>query len=282
MVQLQRSVSSPKVTSTRLRQLAITAFSRIGRWARWVLVGGVSTVVPRPRLYGDISDADRRGTGGPTEPFPVEARPGRGDHVVRLCSWWRRTRAAAVMAPIRQGHRLTRRSALKVVLSSELPRSVGARVNDVPNLTPWRAVRDPLPGARGPTSSAAQSFNDASGRLWPILAGGLGCRQSRSRVPECTSRPEACHPSTGSQGVRSRRRRDPHKSPRPLAARRSRSPGLVASSLCRSAITPTVPLPQKERTRRPSSAPASPCDSGTGQQAARGTAHLGCTNDLGQ
>src|SRR3954468_6079934 len=41
---------------------------------------------------------------------------------------WSRTSAAAVIAPIRQGHRLTRRSALKVVLSSALPRSASARV----------------------------------------------------------------------------------------------------------------------------------------------------------
>ena len=32
------------------------------------------------------------------------------------------------MAPMRQGQRLTRRIALKVILSWELPRSVGARV----------------------------------------------------------------------------------------------------------------------------------------------------------
>src|SRR3954468_4849835 len=50
------------------------------------------------------------------------------DHVVRPCTWWSRTSAAAVIAPIRQGHRLTRRSALKVVLSRELPRSASARV----------------------------------------------------------------------------------------------------------------------------------------------------------
>ena len=36
--------------------------------------------------------------------------------------------AAAVMAPMRHGHRLTFRSALNVVLSSEFPRSVRARV----------------------------------------------------------------------------------------------------------------------------------------------------------
>ena len=57
------------------------------------------------------------------------------DHVVRSCSWWSRTRAAAVMAPMRQGQRLTRRSALKVVLSSELPRSAGARVAACSRLT---------------------------------------------------------------------------------------------------------------------------------------------------
>ncbi|MBM7806972.1 hypothetical protein JOD57_002809 [Geodermatophilus bullaregiensis] len=48
------------------------------------------------------------------------------DHVVRSCMWWSRTRAAAVIAPIRHGQRLTRRSALKLVLSSELPRSAEA------------------------------------------------------------------------------------------------------------------------------------------------------------
>src|SRR3954453_18825962 len=42
--------------------------------------------------------------------------------------WWSRTRAAAMIAPIRQGQRLTRRSALNVTLSSELPRSANARV----------------------------------------------------------------------------------------------------------------------------------------------------------
>jgi hypothetical protein len=50
------------------------------------------------------------------------------DHVVRRCSWWSRTSAAAVIAPMRQGQRLTRRSALKVVLSSEVSRSAGAGV----------------------------------------------------------------------------------------------------------------------------------------------------------
>src|SRR3712207_174049 len=40
--------------------------------------------------------------------------------------WWSRTSAAAVIAPIRHGQRLTRRSALKLVLSRELPRSAGA------------------------------------------------------------------------------------------------------------------------------------------------------------
>ena len=35
---------------------------------------------------------------------------------------------AAVIAPMRQGQRLIRRSALKDILSSELPRSAGARV----------------------------------------------------------------------------------------------------------------------------------------------------------
>ena len=34
-----------------------------------------------------------------------------------------------MIAPMRQGQRLTRRSALKVVLSRELPRSAGARVD---------------------------------------------------------------------------------------------------------------------------------------------------------
>src|SRR3954454_2645833 len=42
-----------------------------------------------------------------------------GDHVVRSCSWWSRTRAAAVIPLIRQGHSLIRRIALKVVLSRE-------------------------------------------------------------------------------------------------------------------------------------------------------------------
>jgi hypothetical protein len=46
-----------------------------------------------------------------------------------------------VIAPMRQGQRLTRRSALKVVLSRELPRSAGARVAACSRLTVrWSAV----------------------------------------------------------------------------------------------------------------------------------------------
>jgi hypothetical protein len=63
------------------------------------------------------------------------------------------------MAPMRQGQRLTRRSALKVVLSRELPRSAGARVaarvqqvdgalvvgqRRVGGLLDWRGQRRPL------------------------------------------------------------------------------------------------------------------------------------------
>src|SRR5919112_5862503 len=48
---------------------------------------------------------------------------------------WSRTSAAAVIAPIRQGHRLTRRRALNVVLSSEFPRSATARVAQCSMLT---------------------------------------------------------------------------------------------------------------------------------------------------
>src|SRR3712207_5742435 len=70
-------------------------------------------MTPTPRMLSD------------SEPFPV-TDPLTVDHVVRPCTWWSSTRAAAVMAPIRQGQRLTRRSALKVVLSSELPRSACA------------------------------------------------------------------------------------------------------------------------------------------------------------
>src|SRR3954465_12853421 len=72
-----------------------------------------------------------------------------GDHVVRSCSWWRRTRAAAVMAPIRQGHRLTRRSALNVVLSRELLRSAGARVAACSRLTVRSSAVSPRRGRTG-------------------------------------------------------------------------------------------------------------------------------------
>ena len=45
------------------------------------------------------------------------------------------------MAPMRQGQRLIRRSALKVVFSSELPRSAGARVAACSRLTVrWSSV----------------------------------------------------------------------------------------------------------------------------------------------
>jgi len=47
--------------------------------------------------------------------------------VVRLCSMWRSTRAAATMSPIFQGQSLTLRSALNVVFSKEFPRSPMAR-----------------------------------------------------------------------------------------------------------------------------------------------------------
>jgi hypothetical protein len=47
---------------------------------------------------------------------------------VRAWSVWSRTRAAATIFPICQGHRLTLRSALKVILSRALPRSAMARM----------------------------------------------------------------------------------------------------------------------------------------------------------
>lgn len=47
--------------------------------------------------------------------------------VVRAWSKWRMTSAAATIFPIRHGSRLTLRSALKVIFSSELPRSPIAR-----------------------------------------------------------------------------------------------------------------------------------------------------------
>lgn len=54
------------------------------------------------------------------------------------------------MAPFRQGLKLTRRSALKAVLSTELPRSAGARVAACSRLTVgWSAVsRWPVAGGR--------------------------------------------------------------------------------------------------------------------------------------
>ncbi len=50
-----------------------------------------------------------------------------GGHVVRSCSMWRMTRAAATIFLIRQGLRLMLRSARNVILSRELPRSPIAR-----------------------------------------------------------------------------------------------------------------------------------------------------------
>ena len=47
-----RSVSSPRVTSTRLRQQAITACSQLGIPAHRALLGGVSTAVPPGGLGG--------------------------------------------------------------------------------------------------------------------------------------------------------------------------------------------------------------------------------------
>lgn len=49
------------------------------------------------------------------------------DHVVRLCSRWSSTRAAATIVPIFHGQKLMLRSALKVVLRIALPRSPTAR-----------------------------------------------------------------------------------------------------------------------------------------------------------
>ena len=54
--------------------------------------------------------------------------------VVRWCSWWSRTSAAATMSPMRQGQPRQRRSALKVVLSRELARSPRQR------RAPWTAL----------------------------------------------------------------------------------------------------------------------------------------------
>lgn len=51
-----------------------------------------------------------------------------GDHVVRRCSTCSRTSAALAILPIFQGQRLTLRSALNVVFSSELTRSPMARM----------------------------------------------------------------------------------------------------------------------------------------------------------
>jgi hypothetical protein len=50
-----------------------------------------------------------------------------------------------VIAPIRQGQRLTRRSALKVVLSREFPRSAGARASLTP-ADPFEGVQTWLVG----------------------------------------------------------------------------------------------------------------------------------------
>ena len=57
-----------------------------------------------------------------------------GGHVVRWCSWWSSTRAAATMSPMRQGQPRQRRSALKVVLSRQLARSPRQRS------APWTAL----------------------------------------------------------------------------------------------------------------------------------------------
>src|SRR3954470_7657881 len=60
------------------------------------------------------------------EPFRVTV-VAVGDHVVRSCSTWSITSAAAAMAPILHGHELTLRSALKVILIRKFPRSPTAR-----------------------------------------------------------------------------------------------------------------------------------------------------------
>src|SRR6476620_9450933 len=87
--------------------------------------------------HGDGEEQPNGKPTGHTAPAPTAGRSHRAssrpsskpvDQVVRPCSWCNRTSAAAVMVPIRHGHRLTRRSALKVVLSSEFPRSASARV----------------------------------------------------------------------------------------------------------------------------------------------------------
>jgi hypothetical protein len=54
--------------------------------------------------------------------------------VVRRCSWWSTTSAAATTRPMRHGQPRQRRSALKVVLSRELARSPRQR------RAPWTAL----------------------------------------------------------------------------------------------------------------------------------------------
>ncbi|AYF78564.1 IS701 family transposase [Nocardia yunnanensis] len=97
---------------------------RVYDWA-WIQIGAENDkaapgqrwlVVRRNQRTGELASC--------REPFRVAACRGQ---VVRRYSWCSNTRAAATMAPIRQGHRLTRRNALNVVFSREFPRSPRAR-----------------------------------------------------------------------------------------------------------------------------------------------------------
>jgi len=80
----------------------------------------------------------------------------RFSHRVPFCMV-SRTRAAAVTAPMRQGSRVTRRSAFQVLLSRALARSAGARSA----LISWLRVRLsahswwPLVGTRMPMPAPA-------------------------------------------------------------------------------------------------------------------------------
>jgi transposase InsO family protein len=95
------------------------------------------------------------------------------------------------MAPMRQGQRLTLRSALKVVLSRELPRWAGARVayaeihDDETATTAIGVLRRAVAwfAARGVTVQRVLSDNGSAyrSRAWRAACAELGIKPKRTR-----------------------------------------------------------------------------------------------------
>src|SRR5512143_1510064 len=104
--------------------------------------------------------------------------------MVRLRAWWKGTSAAAMIPPIRQGQRLTRRSALKVPLRERHEEASGSRPSaGLPTLQ--RSAR-----CREPTRATPTSRQKPMARLLPSHRRCLRHRSHRARG------------SRGSTGVR--------------------------------------------------------------------------------